>query len=134
MSKFTIVGHASMFLANASWGLMSPVAKIVMSGGIVAPLILTDMRVFGAMVLFWVVSFFRKPERVAPRDIGYRIQSGVFYLRGGIDFSGRCVYYNDEYAFMGYDPCGFFLERAYYGQKSDGYCFGGDRCSVVDSG
>ena len=69
MSKFTIVGHASMFLANASWGLMSPVAKIVMSGGIVAPLILTDMRVFGAMVLFWVVSFFRKPERVAPRDM-----------------------------------------------------------------
>ena len=58
MSKFTIVGHASMFLTNASWGLMSPVAKIVMSGGIVAPLILTDMRVFGAMVLFWVVSFF----------------------------------------------------------------------------
>lgn len=58
-----------MFLANASWGLMSPVAKIVMAGGIVTPLVLTDMRVFGAMILFWVLSFFRSPERVAPRDM-----------------------------------------------------------------
>lgn len=58
-----------MFLANASWGLMSPIAKIVMAGGAVTSLVLTDMRIFGAMVLFWIVSFFRKPERVAPRDM-----------------------------------------------------------------
>lgn len=58
-----------MFLANASWGLMSPIAKIVMAGGTVASLVLTDMRIFGAMILFWIVSFFRKPERVAPHDM-----------------------------------------------------------------
>ena len=58
-----------MFAANTIWGLMSPVAKIVMAGGIVSPLVVTDLRVFGAMVMFWIVSFFRKPEHVAPADM-----------------------------------------------------------------
>lgn len=69
MAKFNLKGHGAMLLANSSWGLMSPVAKIVMAGGIVTPLILTDLRVFGAMVLFWIVSFFRKPEHVGHRDL-----------------------------------------------------------------
>lgn len=58
-----------MFAANASWGLMSPISKIVMAGSLVSPLLLTGMRVFGAMVLFWVVSFFMKPEHVNHRDL-----------------------------------------------------------------
>lgn len=43
--------------------------KIVMAGSLVSPLLLTGMRVFGAMVLFWVVSFFMKPEHVNHRDL-----------------------------------------------------------------
>lgn len=58
-----------MLLANTGWGLMSPLAKIVMAGGLVTPLVLTDLRIFGAMVLFWVVSLFQKPERVSPPDM-----------------------------------------------------------------
>ena len=58
-----------MLLANVSWGLMSPIAKIVMAGGIVTPLVLSDLRIFGAMVLFWLVSLFQKPEHVTPRDM-----------------------------------------------------------------
>ena len=58
-----------MLAANASWGLMSPISKIVMAGSLVSPLLLTGMRVFGAMVLFWVVSFFMKPEHVNHRDL-----------------------------------------------------------------
>ena len=58
-----------MFTANAAWGLMSPLAKIVMTGGIVTPLVLSDLRIFGAMLLFWIVSLFRKPEHVPPRDM-----------------------------------------------------------------
>ena len=69
MGKINIKGHVSMFAANTIWGLMSPVAKIVMAGGIVSPLVVTDLRVFGAMVMFWIVSFFRKPEHVAPADM-----------------------------------------------------------------
>lgn len=57
-----------MFVANVAWGLMSPLAKIVMVGGIVTPFVLTELRIFGAMVLFWAVSFFGRYEHVALRD------------------------------------------------------------------
>ena len=43
-------GHGAMFGANAIWGLMSPVAKFVMLGGIVTPLAVTDLRIVGAMI------------------------------------------------------------------------------------
>lgn len=62
-------GHGAMLGANAMWGLMSPVAKLVMVGGIITPLVVTDLRVFGAMILFWIASFFGKPEHVAPADL-----------------------------------------------------------------
>ena len=58
-----------MFGANAIWGLMSPVAKFVMLGGIVTPLAVTDLRIVGAMILFWILSFFRKSEHVPPKDL-----------------------------------------------------------------
>lgn len=61
MEKVSWKGHGSMLLANVSWGLMSPIAKIVMAGGLVTPLVLSDLRIFGAMILFWIVSLFRKP-------------------------------------------------------------------------
>lgn len=69
MEKVSIKGHISMFAANAIWGLMSPIAKVVMLGGVVTPLVVTDLRVFGAMLMFWLVSLFRKPEHVAPKDL-----------------------------------------------------------------
>ena len=69
MEKISIKGHLSMLAANTIWGLMSPIAKIVMMGGIVSPLVVTDLRIFGAMVMFWIVSLFMKPEHVAPRDL-----------------------------------------------------------------
>ncbi|OUO83043.1 DMT family transporter [Bacteroides sp. An269] len=62
-------GHGAMLCANAMWGLMSPLAKLVMLGGLLTPLVVTDLRVFGAMVLFWIVSFFRKPEHVGHKDL-----------------------------------------------------------------
>lgn len=62
-------GHLSMFSANAMWGLMSPMAKLVIVGGAVSPLVLTDIRIFGAMVLFWIGSFFQKQEHIPPKDM-----------------------------------------------------------------
>ena len=58
-----------MLCANAMWGLMSPVAKFIMVGGALTPLVVTDLRVIGAMLLFWVFSFFQKPEHVPPKDL-----------------------------------------------------------------
>ena len=56
MEKICWKGHASMLGANTMWGLMSPISKFVMLGGAVTPLVVTDLRIFGAMILFWVVS------------------------------------------------------------------------------
>ena len=69
MNLMKLKGHSSMLGANVMWGLMSPVAKFVMGGGAVTPLVVTDLRITGAMVLFWIASFFQKPERVAPKDL-----------------------------------------------------------------
>ena len=69
MEKICWKGHASMLGANTMWGLMSPISKFVMLGGAVTPLVVTDLRIFGAMILFWVVSFFRKPEHVGHKDL-----------------------------------------------------------------
>ena len=62
-------GHASMLGANVMWGLMSPVSKLIMAGGVISPLVMTDLRVGGAMVLFWILSFFQKPEHVHHKDL-----------------------------------------------------------------
>ena len=58
-----------MFCANAVWGLMSPVAKMVIASGAATSLVVTDLRFFGAMILFWLASFFQKPEHVNHRDM-----------------------------------------------------------------
>lgn len=62
-------GHCAALTANVMWGLMSPTAKIVMVGGIVGPLALTNLRVFGAAILFWIVSFFQHREKVPGKDL-----------------------------------------------------------------
>ena len=62
-------GHIAMFGANAIWGLMSPVSKLIMTGGVISPLVMNDLRVGGAMLLFWFTSFFQKPEHVNHKDM-----------------------------------------------------------------
>ena len=54
---FKLKGHLAMLGANVMWGLMSPVAKLVMAAGVVSPLLLTDCRICGAALLFWMLSF-----------------------------------------------------------------------------
>ena len=67
--KFDLKGHASMFGANAIWGVMSPIAKFVMISGTITPLAVTNLRIAGAMILFWLVSLFMKPEHVGSKDM-----------------------------------------------------------------
>ncbi len=63
-----LTGHAAMFGANAMWGIMSPVSKMVMAGSVVTPIVMTDCRVLGAAILFWMASFFGKRDPVAWKD------------------------------------------------------------------
>lgn len=67
--NFDWKGHASMFGANVMWGLMSPISKLIMAGGVISPLVMTDLRIGGAMTLFWFTSFFQKPEHVKHKDL-----------------------------------------------------------------
>lgn len=69
MSEFRLKGHLAMLGANAMWGIMAPVAKLVMAAGIVSPLLLTNFRIFGAAILFWIASLFTPRQHVAPRDL-----------------------------------------------------------------
>lgn len=69
MDTAKLKGHVSMLAANSMWGLMAPLAKFVMMGGAVSSLVMTDLRVFGAMILFWLFSFFQKPEHVGHKDL-----------------------------------------------------------------
>lgn len=62
-------GHLALAGANSMWGLMSPIAKMVMLGGIITSFVMTDLRSFGAMILFWLASFFFPYERVPLRDL-----------------------------------------------------------------
>lgn len=86
LSDDKVRGHAFMLMANICWGLMSPVAKIVLAAGIVSPLLLTDMRVFGAAVLFWITSLFTPREHVPPKDLA--LMAGAAMI--GILFNQGC--------------------------------------------
>lgn len=67
--KISWKGHISMFSANVMWGLMSPLAKFVLVSGVVTPVVLTNMRICGAMALFWIGSLFQKQKHVPNGDL-----------------------------------------------------------------
>ncbi len=69
MTKEELKGHAAMFSANFMWGLMSPFAKLVFIGGIVTPFVMTNLRIIGAMILFWLTSLFQPKEKVPMPDL-----------------------------------------------------------------
>lgn len=61
-------GHSAMFGAELMWGAGAPIGKFILAGG-VGPMLLTDCRMIGAAVLFWLVSLFVPSEKVYPRDM-----------------------------------------------------------------
>lgn len=65
----TLRGHLAMLSANIMWGLMSPMAKISMAAGLISPLFITDCRIFGAAVLFWITAIFLPKEHVPIPDL-----------------------------------------------------------------
>lgn len=69
MNKTSVKGHLSMTGANIMWGLMAPISKIVLSGAVITPLLLTNFRIIGAAAAFWIASFFTKKEQVSPSDL-----------------------------------------------------------------
>lgn len=133
MSRTAIIGHMSMFLANTSWGLMSPIAKIVMAGGAVTPFVLTDMRIFGAMILFWIVSLFQKAERVTPRDmmklfgaslLAIVFNQGCFIFGVGMTSPGDASIITTSMPLWAMILAAFFLKEPITGKKVIGIALG----------
>lgn len=98
MNKELFKGHISMFGANVLWGLMSPVAKLVMSGLVITPLLMTDFRIVGAAVLFWILSTFAPREHVTVPDrfrlagaamLGIVLNQGSFIFGVGFTSPGE---------------------------------------------
>ena len=78
-----------MFGAELMWGLMAPVGKFVLSGALLSPLVLTDCRMFGAALLFWIVSFFTKQEHVNHKDmlsLFFASMLGIVFNQGSYIF------------------------------------------------
>lgn len=69
MNTHIIKGHSAMLGANVLWGLMAPVSKLAMASGVVSSLLLTNFRMVGAAVAFWVISIFVKREHVSSSDM-----------------------------------------------------------------
>ncbi len=61
-------GHGAMIGAEFMWGVSAPLGKMILAGGM-TPLLLTDCRMIGAAVLFWIISLFSKNEKVSPKDL-----------------------------------------------------------------
>lgn len=86
MKDFKLKGHLAMIGANTMWGLMAPIAKMVMAAGIVAPLVMADARMVGAAILFWIGSMFMPREHVPAGDLLRLAGAGML----GILFNQGC--------------------------------------------
>lgn len=61
-------GHLALLGSNVIWGVMAPVSKFVLAGGIISSALLTDLRILAGTVLFWIASMFTKREKVDRKD------------------------------------------------------------------
>lgn len=98
MNDFKPAGHIAMACANILWGLMSPVAKLVLSAGLITPLLLTEFRMAGATMLFWTASLFVRKEHVPTCDLmrlagaamlGILFNQGCFIFGVGLSSPGE---------------------------------------------
>lgn len=68
MDKNKLKGHGAMLGAEVMWGASAPLGKAILAGGM-SPLMLTNCRMVGAAVLFWIASCFMPREEVSPKDL-----------------------------------------------------------------
>lgn len=61
-------GHLALLGSNVMWGVMAPISKFVLAGGLISSALLTDLRIFAGTVLFWLASMFIKAEKVDRKD------------------------------------------------------------------
>lgn len=133
MKPGKLTGHAAMFGANAMWGIMSPVAKMVMAAGVISPMVMTDFRILGAAILFWIFSFFRKREPVSWKDLGLFFlasQIAIVFNQGSFIFGVSMTSPIDASIITTSLPiltlviAAFYLKEPVTGKKITGIIFG----------
>ena len=133
MKPEKLTGHAAMFGANAMWGIMSPVAKMVMAAGVVSPMVMTDFRILGAAILFWIASFFTKREPVRWKDLGLFFlasQIAIVFNQGSFIFGVSMTSPIDASIITTSLPiltliiAAFYLKEPVTGKKITGIVFG----------
>ena len=133
MKPEKLTGHAAMFGANAMWGIMSPVAKMVMAAGVVSPIVMTDFRILGAAILFWIASFFTKREPVSWKDLGLFFlasQIAIVFNQGSFIFGVSMTSPIDASIITTSLPiltliiAAFYLKEPVTGKKITGIVFG----------
>ncbi len=72
-----ISAHISILAANIIYGLNYTIAKEIMPNYL-QPYALTICRIVAASILFWALSFFYKPEKLASKDIKILIFAAIF--------------------------------------------------------
>ncbi len=81
-------GHLAMLTASIAWGLMAPVSKAAMNSDAISAMLVADVRIFGAAVLFWLISFFTKREKIGHKSDYIRFFfAGLFAI-----VLNQCVY------------------------------------------
>ena len=88
MTKEQRYGHLAMLTASIAWGLMAPISKAAMNSDAVSEMLVADMRIFAAAILFWIFSLFTKNEKVADKaDYVKFFFAGLFAI-----ILNQCVY------------------------------------------
>lgn len=70
-------GHIALFLAQVIYALNYSIAKNLMPN-FIGPLALVFLRITGACLLFWTLSFFIKSERVEKKDLMRMLFLAIF--------------------------------------------------------
>ncbi|HHT03263.1 MAG TPA: DMT family transporter [Bacteroidales bacterium] len=73
-------GHVAILIVNIIFGLNIPIAKEVLSNGIIDPLALTYFRVVGAALVFWFASIFIKSEKLTKKDFLILFLGSIFAI------------------------------------------------------
>lgn len=97
LSSTQLRGHAAMIGANTIWGVMAPITKMVLAAGIVSPILMTNFRMVGAAVLFWIASLFMPREHVCAKDKLLLVGAGLF----GIVFNQGCYVFGISFTAPG---------------------------------
>ncbi|MBP1664946.1 MAG: protein of unknown function transrane [Bacteroidetes bacterium] len=70
-------GHIALFGANLIFGLNTPISRTIIPE-IIDPFSLTFLRLAGSTLLFWIISFFVKKEKVPFKDIVMLFFASIF--------------------------------------------------------